>query len=118
MSTGSRIVTGLYAAVTLWLAYCVVATWDTAARWSSVAMAVAGLVGVVGIGREALLADERRRTAVLQEREGRRLARQDRAADLAVRAELEAACCERWWTSLGADHDAGCARRTPRSSAA
>ncbi|POX44826.1 hypothetical protein C3489_35595 [Streptomyces sp. Ru71] len=35
-----------------------------------------------------------------------------------VRAELGAACCERWWTSLGTAHDTSCRHRTHRSSAA
>ncbi|MFJ4199716.1 hypothetical protein ACIP2Y_08785 [Streptomyces sviceus] len=40
------------------------------------------------------------------------------AADDIVRAELDTACCERWWTSCGTDHDSACPRRVPRSSAA
>ncbi|MEU6380714.1 hypothetical protein [Streptomyces sp. NPDC046909] len=35
-----------------------------------------------------------------------------------VRAELDGACCERWWTSCGTDHDTTCPHRIPRSSAA
>ncbi|MEV0981458.1 hypothetical protein [Streptomyces sp. NPDC049915] len=40
------------------------------------------------------------------------------ATEALVRAELGAACCERWWTSLGTSHDAACRHRTHRSNAA
>jgi hypothetical protein len=40
------------------------------------------------------------------------------AADDTVRAEADTACCERWWTSCGTDHDTTCPRRVPKSSAA
>lgn len=32
--------------------------------------------------------------------------------------DLDAACCETWWTSLGADHDHTCPTRQTRSHAA
>ncbi|PWE12397.1 hypothetical protein DD630_02110 [Streptomyces sp. BSE7F] len=112
MSRGSRVLTVMYIAVALWLAYCTVRTWGTVPAWTTLAMAAASLAPVLGVVRETVIADERRAVAVLREREGRRAAWRDAAAAAVARAEVEAACCERWWTSCAAEHDPKCARRT------
>jgi hypothetical protein len=39
------------------------------------------------------------------------------AADDAVANALAAACCERWWTSAGAEHDGPCTARWARAVA-
>jgi hypothetical protein len=119
MSAGSRILTCFYAAVALWLAYCTVRTWGSAAAWSSAAMAVASLLVVVAMVREIVIAHERRTVAALCGRKERHLAWRWHAAEVLAQEEVEAAaCCERWWSSLGIDHDTGCAHQTPRSNAA
>ncbi|MET7293031.1 hypothetical protein ABZS79_12955 [Streptomyces griseoloalbus] len=118
MSRGSRTLTVLYAAVALWLSFCTVRTWGTVPLWSSLAMAAAALAPVVAVVRETVIADERRTVAVLREREGRRAAWRDAAAAALARSEVEAACCERWWTSCATEHDAGCAHRTSWGSTA
>ncbi|MBD9735657.1 hypothetical protein IGX29_28420 [Streptomyces sp. H28] len=118
MSRGSRTLSALYVAVALWLAYCTVRTWGTVPLWTSLAMAVAGLAPVLGVAREGVIAEERHAVAVLREREGRRGAWRDTAAAVLARVEVDAACCERWWTSLATDHDPGCAHRTSRDGTA
>ncbi|MBM7089472.1 hypothetical protein ABZ606_24170 [Streptomyces sp. NPDC012461] len=118
MSRGSRTLSALYVAVALWLAYCTVRTWGTVPLWTSLAMAVAGLAPVLGVAREGVIAEERHAVAVLREREGRRGAWRDTAAAVLARVEVDAACCERWWTSCATDHDPGCAHRTSRDGTA
>lgn len=112
MSRGSRTLTVLYAAAALWLSFCTVRTWGTVPLWTSLAMAVAALAPVTGVVRETVIAEERRAVAVLREREGRRAAWRDAAAAALAQVEVEAACCERWWTSCATEHDPGCAHRT------
>jgi hypothetical protein len=112
MSRGSRVLTAMYTAVALWLAYCTVRTWGAVPAWTTLAMAAASLAPVLGVVRETVIADERRAVAVLREREGRRAAWRDVAAAAVARAEVEAACCERWWTSCASEHDPNCAHRT------
>ncbi|CAL9345853.1 MULTISPECIES: hypothetical protein [Streptomyces] len=112
MSRGSRVLTVIYIAVALWLAYCTVRTWGAVPAWTTLAMAAASLAPVLGVVRETVIADERRAVAVLREREGRRAAWRDAAAAAVARAEVEAACCERWWTSCATEHDPNCAHRT------
>ncbi|MFI9150298.1 hypothetical protein [Streptomyces sp. NPDC053367] len=51
-------------------------------------------------------------------REQRRTARLDRTARAFTAVELNDACCERWWTSLGWDHEPGCGQRGRHTSAA
>lgn len=79
MSRGSRVLTVMYIAVALWLAYCTVRTWGTVPAWTTLAMAAASLAPVLGVVRETVIADERRAVAVLREREGRRAAWRDAA---------------------------------------
>ncbi|WP_245657255.1 hypothetical protein [Streptomyces griseorubens] len=87
MSRGSRVLTVLYIAVALWLAYCTVRTWGDVPAWTTLAMAAASLAPVLGVVRETVIADERRAVAVLREREGRRAAWRDAAAAAVARAE-------------------------------
>ncbi|CAM5259636.1 hypothetical protein [Streptomyces griseomycini] len=118
MSRGSRTLTVLYVAVALWLSFCTVRTWGAVPVWSTLAMAAAAFTPVLGIVRETVIADERRAVAVLREREGRRAAWRDEAVAALARAEVQAACCERWWTSCATEHDPGCAHRPSWGSTA
>jgi hypothetical protein len=51
-------------------------------------------------------------------REPRRPAQFDDCALAFAAVELDDACCERWWTSLGRDHEPGCGHRAPHTGAA
>ncbi len=112
MSRGSRALVVLYVAVALWLAFCTVRTWGAVPAWTTLAMAAAALAPAVGVVRETVIAGERRTVAALRQREARRSAWRDTAAAALARAEVDAACCERWWTSCATRHDPGCAHRT------
>ncbi|MEV0977646.1 hypothetical protein [Streptomyces sp. NPDC049915] len=114
MSRGSRILVAAHAAVGVWLVYYTVRTWGAATTWSSAIMAAAAVTVLAGVVRSTVAGVR----GTGRERDTRRGARRAEVAEALAQRELSAACCERWWTSLGADHDTACARRTPRSSAA
>ena len=112
MSRGSRTLTAMYIAVALWLSFCTVRTWGTVPLWTTLAMAVASLAPVAGGGGETGIADDRRAVAGLRAGVGRGAGWRAGGAAALARAEVEAACCERWWTSCATEHDPGCAHRT------
>jgi hypothetical protein len=118
MTRDSRIICGTYLTVAGWLAFCTINTHATAPAWTTITMAAASAVPVLGIIRELDLRDARRTVAVAKEREARRAAWADEAVERQATTELGDACCERWWTSLGDDHDDTCPHHQPRSSAA
>lgn len=111
MNRSGRLLCALYLATSGGLASTTVLTFAHGPRWAAFLFAAASLVPVIAVVRETLIRDLRAACTG-----PRRPARS--AADDIVREELYAACCERWWTSLGTDHDAGCPHRIPRSSAA
>jgi hypothetical protein len=84
-------------------------------RWAAFLFAAASVVPVIAVVRETLIADLLR-AGVTPRRPGRTAAIV--REDALVRQELHAACCERWWTSLGTDHDRVCPHGSRRSSAA
>jgi hypothetical protein len=114
MSWSSRVLSALYLSTSAGLAWTAVLAFRYGPVWAGCLFAAAGLVPVIAVVRES------------EVRELRRAARPDAGkpplgtggTDAVVRAELDAACCERWWTSLGTDHDAACPHRSRRSSAA
>lgn len=110
MNRSGRLLCALYLATSGGLASTTVLTLAHGPRWAALLFAAASVVPVIAVVRETLIRDLRGCAGP------RRPARS--AADEIVREELYAACCERWWTSLGTDHDAGCPHRIPRSSAA
>ncbi|MBA4865951.1 hypothetical protein H1V43_32325 [Streptomyces sp. PSKA54] len=119
MSRPARALCALYSATALFLAYCAVIQCQAGGPlWAVPLFVAASIVPVIATLRELELADERRTTATLTAREIRRLARHDARCEDTARRELDAACCERWWTALGTDHDPDCQHQTPRSNAA
>lgn len=111
MSRGSRALTALYALNSLWLAYCTYQTAGDVPIWTSCFMMAAALTPLVAVTREVDITE-------LRDQAGVRTAHRNEHAEAVARAELDAACCERWWTSLATDHDPECEHQTPRSSAA
>ncbi|MGW1209546.1 hypothetical protein ACWD5F_07875 [Streptomyces sp. NPDC002499] len=111
MSRSGRLLCALYLATSGGLAWTVVLELRYGPLWIAFLFAAASVVQVIAVVRETLIHDLRTACAG-----PRRPARS--AADEIVREELDAACCERWWTSLGTDHDAVCPHLFPRSSAA
>jgi membrane protein implicated in regulation of membrane protease activity len=71
--------------------------------WHAAGLFVVSLLLMVALGREYIAADQRRAA----ERAARMRAWQNQA-----RADMERGCCERWWTSIGEEHDTThCARK-------
>jgi hypothetical protein len=60
MTWQARTLCTLYAAVTLWLAYCTTETWGHVPLWTSLVMAAASIVTIVAGRREAEHADDTR----------------------------------------------------------
>ncbi|GAA3207552.1 hypothetical protein MTQ10_06620 [Streptomyces sp. XM83C] len=114
MSWSSRFLTVLYVTTGAGLAWTAVLEFRHGPVWASCLFGAAGLVPLIAAVRESVLCDLRRAVR----RAGEAAAPDAVGTEAVVRAELEAACCERWWTSLGTDHDAGCAHGSRRSSAA
>jgi hypothetical protein len=115
MNRSSRLLCALYVATSAGLAWTSVLEFRYGPLWAACLCAAAGLVPVIAVVRETVIWDLRRLlryAASLEQGCGHG------AADLLVCDELNAACCERWWTSLGCDHDATCPHRIPRSSSA
>jgi hypothetical protein len=115
MNRYSRLLSTLYVLTSGLLAWTAVLQYRYGPLWAGFLFTVASLVPVIGVVRESVIGDQQRALAELTARprpQGERL------ADAIVRTELDAACCERWWTSLGTEHDAACAHRAPRNSAA
>lgn len=105
-----RLLGALYVTTSAGLALTTVLEFRHGPWWAAGLFAVASLVPLVAAVRES----EARASAA-----GPRLRGVETGADDdVVRAELDAACCEPWWTSCGTEHDVTCPRRVPRSSAA
>ncbi|WAZ25996.1 hypothetical protein STRCI_007533 [Streptomyces cinnabarinus] len=122
MNCSSRFLATLYIATSAGLAWTAVLEYWYGPMWAACLFAAASIVPVIGVVRESVIGDQRRALADRARRAavpGPSGAGPDLdAAEDIVRAELDGACCERWWTSLGCDHDRGCPHRIPRSSAA
>jgi hypothetical protein len=106
----------IYGAAALFLAYATVQQALYGEVWAVAALAACSLVPLIGLVREMAFADtmdaaqaDAERAARLRDRQEERGLRQ--AADA-----LGHACCERWWTSFGTDHDPQC-RNQQRSAA-
>ncbi|MEL3944840.1 hypothetical protein [Streptomyces sp. LNU-CPARS28] len=106
-----------YGALLPWLGYCAIQTGRTGNWWATATFAAASALTVIAALREGQLEDALRREAVRDEREARLGRPPLDTAECAASVALAAACCERWWTSAGADHDSACSRQH-RSDAA
>ncbi|KAB2971176.1 hypothetical protein F8R89_03405 [Streptomyces sp. SS1-1] len=117
MNCFSRLLCLLYLATSAGLAWVTVLEIRYGPVWAACLFAAASLVPVIAVVRETVIGEQDqllRESAAPAARSGGAC-----AAEAIVRAELEAACCERWWTSLGSEHDLTCRHRSPhRSSAA
>ncbi|MCX5329329.1 hypothetical protein [Streptomyces sp. NBC_00140] len=110
MNCPQRLLCALYVSSSSGLALTTVHEFRHGPWWAAGLFAAASLVPLVAVVREAeprAPATERRLRGVGPGTD-----------DDVVRGELDAACCDRWWTSCGTEHDAACPHRVPRSSAA
>jgi hypothetical protein len=115
MNCSSRLLCVLYLATSAGLAWVTVQEIRYGPAWAACMFAAASLVPVIAVVRETVIGEQDE----LLRKSAAAAARGGDAAEAIVRAELDAACCERWWTSLGSEHDLTCRHRSPhRSSAA
>jgi hypothetical protein len=119
MNRSAGLLSALYLATSTGIAWTAALALRQGPPWAACLFAAASLVPVIALVRESMLRDQRRALAEMRGRSGGPEGQAGAgAADDIVRAELDTACCERWWTSCGTDHDSACPRRVPRSSAA
>ncbi|MEU9170392.1 hypothetical protein AB0D34_21730 [Streptomyces sp. NPDC048420] len=118
MNRSAGFLSALYLATSTGLAWTAVIALRQGPPWAACLFAAAALVPVIAVVRESVLGDQRRALAEIRRPAVCPGGSGAGAADDIVRAELDTACCERWWTSCGTDHDSTCPRRVPRSSAA
>jgi len=118
MNRSAGLLSALYLATSTGLAWTAVLALRTGPPWAVCLLAAASLVPVIAVVRESVLCDQQRALAEMRGRVAAPEGPGAQAADTIVRAELDTACCERWWTSCGTDHDSACPRQVPRSSAA
>jgi hypothetical protein len=104
----ARILCSIYGAAALFLAYVTVQQALYGEVWAVAALAACSLVPLIALVRETEYAD----TLAVVRTDTERAARlRDRTEQRSIRAAADAmghACCERWWTSFGADHDPTC----------
>jgi hypothetical protein len=110
MNQLQRLLCALYVGTSAGLAWTTVLEFRHGPWWAACLFGAASLVPLVAAVRES----EPGTPAA----EGGLRGVECAADEDVVRIELDAACCERWWTSCGTDHDSACPHRVPRSSAA
>jgi hypothetical protein len=101
----------MYGAATLFLAFATVQQALYGEVWAVAALAACSLVPLIAIVRETEHAD----TVTALRADAERAARlRDRKQQRSLREAADAlghVCCERWWTSLGTDHDETCEKQ-------
>lgn len=103
MTLSNRALCFGYLLADLLTVHCAIASARNGAPWHAAGLCAVSSLLLVGVAREYLAADERRAAAVKAERAARIRTWHDQVAQ--ARVDLEHGCCERWWTSAGAEHD-------------
>lgn len=94
-----------YTGAAAWLGYCAHASWQHGSLpWVFGYAAIAVLL-LTAVAHHAWQRDELRFLAARLERATRPADTRPDTEDGVVRIALAAACCERWWTSAGTNHD-------------
>ena len=96
---------GLYAIVALGLAYCSVASWHNGSLPYTAFFAGASILCVTAVAHHSYQRDEIRHAHAEIDALKRASRPSADASDGVVAVALAAACCERWWTSAGAEHE-------------
>ncbi|MGW0347588.1 hypothetical protein ACWDX8_13400 [Streptomyces anthocyanicus] len=99
----SRILRWHYIAAAALVGHCAATSLNANAWWYGTGLFIAGLLLLVALARDIVAADRVCKAALDEatrvDRAARMRAWQDRQ-----HAEIDG-CCERWWTSAGAEHD-------------
>jgi hypothetical protein len=96
---------GLYALVAVVLLRCAMVSHTNGSWPYTLFFAGAAVLFATAIAHHAYLRDELRATQVQLERATRPPRQRTSLEDGVVAVALAAACCERWWTSAGAEHE-------------
>ncbi|WP_037686971.1 hypothetical protein [Streptomyces aureocirculatus] len=104
----SRALHAAYGALLSWLGYCTFQTVRTGDHAAAATFAAAAVFTVIATLREGQLEDALRREAVHAERNARTARPPLDTTECAAALALAGACCERWWTSCGTNHDPTC----------
>jgi hypothetical protein len=103
VNPSSRILRWHYIAAAALVGHCAATSLNANAWWYGIGLFIASLLFLVALVRDIVAADRACKTALDEatrvDRAARMRAWQDRQ-----RAEIDG-CCERWWTSAGAEHD-------------
>ncbi|MFJ8109961.1 hypothetical protein [Streptomyces sp. NPDC096132] len=89
-------------------ALCATTSARHGAYWYAAGLAAVTFLLVIAAIREYVDADERRAAAVRAERAVRVRALSDERQLRQIADSLGHSCCERWWTSCGAEHASTC----------
>lgn len=88
--------------------YCATTSAQHSAPGYAAGLGTVAVLLVTATVRELLAAGERSLAAINAERAVRARAHRYDSAEGVARVAMAAACCEPWWTSAGAEHDADC----------
>ena len=95
----------LYALTALGLARCAVVSWQNGSWPFALFFAGASVLLMTATIHHSWQRDELRYAHALLEHASRP---PEPAVEGVIAVALAAACCERWWTSAGAEHEVGC----------
>lgn len=111
MNPTARLLWWHYLAAAAFIGYCAATTSNSGSTWHAIGLFISSLLLLVALARESVAAHQRRAAA---RAEAVRVERAVRMRALLGRddADMDGGCCERWWTSAGAEHDPRhCARK-------
>lgn len=106
MTPSSRILRWHYIVAAAFTGHCAATTANATgpgSTWYAAGLFVVSLLLLVALAREYIHADEKRAATRAEALRAQRAERM-RAWQERQRAEVDG-CCERWWTSAGAEHD-------------
>jgi hypothetical protein len=102
MTHHARLLPALYAACALVLAWCSASAYQHGRPGYALLLAALAVTDLVAAGHCWHQRDELRSALIRAERAARPFTT---AQDQAVADLMSTDCCERWWTSAGAEHD-------------
>lgn len=108
MTRFARLLCIIYGAELVFLSWAAYQSALADSTWAVFAMAACSVIPLISWLREVEFADAKRAALADVERAARV---RDRAEQRAIKEAADAlrhVCCERWWTSLGTDHDPTC----------
>ncbi|MEW2424863.1 hypothetical protein AB0911_30485 [Streptomyces nigra] len=111
MTRFARILCAIYGTTTAFLAWATTMSALADSTWPVLLFAAASVVPVIAWLREIEFAEAKAAARADMERGARVREREERRSLREAADALQHACCERWWTSLGTDHDPKCEKQ-------